>query len=493
VHALPPHELIALAERSVERSLSDDECRAFLAGGCPAEVEIPDDLPLRSGMESYGATTPGPRALAGTTVTLPAGGLPDDPAVAAELREFTAQTGIGVDFAIDERESLTGPDSPTPRPDVVLHSGAVPTWAEGRALDISEFIDAETLRSDFGDFLLGVGTAARAGGELTDGEVVPAIPVDLGLKGLVFYPRVEFREAGYEVPRTWDELVALSHEMVADGRSPWCFAFGSGPASGWPGTDLIESLVLRTGGVEVYDAWTSGELGFTSPQVMAAGRMANDLIFEPGFVLDGTASVRENWYDTQLARMFVGGASTPAEPECWMYHQADFVLRDLPGYGAEVGFFALPPIDADQQVPAIGTATYATAVVDRPEVRAFMEYLAGPEWGEIWAGDPYSDFISPNRRFDHTAYGEASDPAVALRLAMVTTVEQALDSGLFRFDASDRMPPEIGSGTGDEAGAFWTGMLDWVDGTRSIEQVFADIDAEWSALGADDRPRPIVP
>ena len=33
-------------------------------------------------------------------------------------------------------------------------------------------------------------------------------------------------------------------------------------------------------------------------------------------------------------------------------------------------------------------------------------------------------------------------------------------------------------------GAFWQGMLDWVDGIRTIDQVFADIDAEWAALEA---------
>ena len=30
-------------------------------------------------------------------------------------------------------------------------------------------------------------------------------------------------------------------------------------------------------------------------------------------------------------------------------------------------------------------------------------------------------------------------------------------------------------------------MLDWVDGTRSIDQVFADIDAEWAALESGRR------
>ena len=30
-------------------------------------------------------------------------------------------------------------------------------------------------------------------------------------------------------------------------------------------------------------------------------------------------------------------------------------------------------------------------------------------------------------------------------------------------------------------------MLDWVDGVRSIDQVFADIDAEWAALRAQGK------
>ena len=68
--------------------------------------------------------------------------------------------------------------------------------------------------------------------------------------------------------------------------------------------------------------------------------------------------------------------------------------------------------------------------------------------------------------------------------------QTALAAGVFRFDASDLMPAEIGGATEDDdgetvAGAFWQGMLDWVDGVRSIDQVFADIDAEWAALKAE--------
>ena len=52
------------------------------------------------------------------------------------------------------------------------------------------------------------------------------------------------------------------------------------------------------------------------------------------------------------------------------------------------------------------------------------------------------------------------------------------------MDASDLMPAEIGGHTFDGGlGAFYQGMVDWVDGTP-IEQVFADIDSKWAALRA---------
>jgi hypothetical protein len=58
-----------------------------------------------------------------------------------------------------------------------------------------------------------------------------------------------------------------------------------------------------------------------------------------------------------------------------------------------------------------------------------------------------------------------------------------LRSDTFRLDASDAMPYEIGGiTTDDKPGAFYRAMIDWADGTRTIEQAFADIDAEWAEL-----------
>ena len=276
VYALPPNQLMEIAESAVQRGLTDAECQAGVFDTCGPTIDVPENLPLRSGMDSYGASAPGPTALEGATVRLSADDLSGNSTFKLQLAEFTERTGITVEFMPVEAQAPLNQQfvEPNRRPDVLLHGGAIPTWAADRALDIGRFIDPGILRSDFGPYLHSVETTVGVGGGLLPEVPISSIPLSIDLKDLVFYPVAEFRQAGYEVPNTWDELVALSHQIAADGGTPWCFGFFSGYASGWPGTDFIESLVLRSGGVDTYDAWTTGEIGFASPDVMAAGRRA---------------------------------------------------------------------------------------------------------------------------------------------------------------------------------------------------------------------------
>ena len=39
-------------------------------------------------------------------------------------------------------------------------------------------------------------------------------------KSIVWYPVQAFADAGYEIPQTWDELIALSDQILADGGTP---------------------------------------------------------------------------------------------------------------------------------------------------------------------------------------------------------------------------------------------------------------------------------
>ena len=219
------------------------------------------------------------------------------------------------------------------------------------------------------------------------------------------------------------------------------------------------------------------------------------MIFEPGFVRD-PATISRDYYAVPVEAMVTMNDSVEAkEPECWLFHQSDDLLQTTSSKGqvagtSGLGFFMLPPIDPTQPTPAIGGATFASALVDRPEVRALMQFIADPEWGERWADDPISDFTPANQRFDMSAYaGGDADATGGFPAKVAAAAHAALAADLFRFDASDLMPAEIGRVTeGDDgeivAGAFYQGMLDWVDRKRSIDQVLADIDAEWAALRA---------
>ena len=152
--------------------------------------------------------------------------------------------------------------------------------------------------------------------------------------------------------------------------------------------------------------------------------------------------------------------------------------------GSDVDYFPLPPIAAGDTVPVVGGVTSMIGLVDRPEVRAFLEYVADPQWGTVWANEPGNGFISLNQRFDPAAYDLPDDPSAGVRQRLFEDARTAIGAGSFRFDASDAMPQEIGGWFDDPPAqsAFYAGMIDWVDGVRTIEEVFADIDAAWDAL-----------
>ena len=64
---------------------------------------------------------------------------------------------------------------------------------------------------------------------------------------MIWYPVKAFAAKGYAVPKTWDELVALSDKIIADGSHPFCVsAGGPGTATGWELTDWIEEVLAKT-------------------------------------------------------------------------------------------------------------------------------------------------------------------------------------------------------------------------------------------------------
>ena len=137
---------------------------------------------------------------------------------------------------------------------------------QGKVLPITKLVPEAWLKENYKQSWLDMATMPGADGK----------PAMSGLwwrfngKNLVWYPKKAFDKAGYKVPTTWDELLTLQDQIVADGDTPWCIGIGSGAATGWPATDWTEDMMLRTTSPENYDKWVKGELKFDSPEVRKA-------------------------------------------------------------------------------------------------------------------------------------------------------------------------------------------------------------------------------
>jgi maltose-binding protein MalE len=151
------------------------------------------------------------------------------------------------------------------------------------------------------------------------------VTVKTDLKSLVWYKPDRFAEAGYAVPETFDDLVALTDQMIADGETPWCVGIESGGATGWAFTDWVEDLMLRLHGADVYDQWVSHEIPFNDDRVKEAWQTVLDLWNKDGAVYAAGGAI--------ATTSFSDNALPLEEDECWMHRQANFFASFFtPGY-----------------------------------------------------------------------------------------------------------------------------------------------------------------
>ncbi|MEO0493362.1 MAG: extracellular solute-binding protein [Actinomycetota bacterium] len=510
VYILSPAELGALADTTTDRRLSDDECTAISGRPCRVDRTIPSWLPLRSGEARYRAEVMDPLTgiggglLSGTTVTIAVSTSLDIAGLRTETAKITAATGIDINIiqeadgrvAIALAEGLV-----TAPPDIsVQFSPSLPEWTGGRSLDLGDFIDPGGFRADFGNRITDL---LSVGGP--DGPELRLIPVNLGPRDVVYYAKPSFQAAGYEIPTTFDELVAISEEVAAAGDTPWCFHWDAGSTfSGWRGTDLLEALVARSAGVDDYDRWVRGDLSFASPEVLEAARQAERLLFTDGFVNGGPNAIANRSYSTGLYELLdVHPVTGSAGPSCWFtLAPSSFAgqlgpstsLRPRAVLGSDVGAFVLPSLEDEPATMVLG-GSMAFASNDRPEVRAVMSFIASGSFGTSWAGiggDGQESFTSINSSFDARTidYQPQSAEAAAERTVIQDATLAAIRRDDWRFEASALLPEGftgwVGTEAGDVAGPYWQAMVDWVNQTAPIEEIFARLDEQRAAIRAAD-------
>lgn len=303
-----------------------------------------------------------------------------------------------------------------------------------------------------------LGTYADANG--TDDLFDLFFKVDV--KSLVWYNPENFEDAGYDIPGSMEELKALSDQIVADGGTPWCIGLGSGGATGWPATDWVEDLMLRTQSPADYDAWVANELKFNDPKVVAAIEEFGAFARNDAYVVGGAGAVASTDFRDSPKGLFA------SPPQCYMHRQASFIPAFFPEdavVGVDADFFYMPSYASkDLGNPVLGAGTVWTITNDSEGAHALIDYLKTPEANETWMA--LGGFLTPNKGVDSSKFSDAATAKMNDILLNATT---------FRFDASDLMPGGVG------AGSFWTGMVDYAGG-KSAADVADQIQSSWDAL-----------
>jgi len=313
----------------------------------------------------------------------------------------------------------------------------------GKLIALDDVLDMQAYQSDTAPALADLGKV--------EGKVY-GVFIKAAIKGLIWYnPKVH--DYSGSPPKTWTDLLSQVNTNLGAAKSPWCLGIESGAASGWPATDWIEDLVLRTAGPDTYTKWYQGKVKWTDPAIKNAFNIyVNDVVAK---TYGGSS--------TAVATNF-GNAGDPlfaSPPGCALLHQASFItgFSQFKAHqaGTDYNFFPFPDIDSKYAGAVEGAGDLFGMFHDTPAAKSLMKYLVTADAQDIWV--KAGGALSANKN------AKSYPDDISKRSADVLT-----NAKIFVFDGSDGMPTAMND-------AFWKGMVALTNGGRSVDQVLSDLDA----------------
>lgn len=252
---------------------------------------------------------------------------------------------------------------------------------------------------------------------------------------------------------SFDDLIALSDEILATGTPPWSNGQEADDGTGFPASDAIQQIILNDAGEDTYDAIVNGETPYTDDAVRQAWERFGQLVLTDGYVSQGSAQ-------GVIATPFMDSSYPPFQdpPGAGMVHlggfAAGFITDQFPDAQAGADFDFMPwPGGA-----VTGGANIAYAFNADPATCSFLTHIAGAQAQQIWV--ERGGFTSLNREVPLDAYPDDVARGQA---------QQLLDAEVFRFDMDDA----IGGG-GQHA--IFQGIIQYLQNPGSLDSILQGID-----------------
>lgn len=189
----------------------------------------------------------------------------------------------------------------------------------GNLLDLTPILEELGLKDQFLNL-----------GEFTVDGKVYGLP-NAGYVEGIFYNKQIFKDAGVEVPKTWDELMTVSETLKSQGIVP----FGLGAKDAWVTSMLFNTIWVRMGGPFITEDIQAGEAKWTDPGLIEGYKKYKELA-EKEYFSKGTLSLTY----AQGQGDFQTGKAAMAFDGSWA--GGTFSNPDLTPVAEHLGFFAFP-------------------------------------------------------------------------------------------------------------------------------------------------------
>jgi multiple sugar transport system substrate-binding protein len=228
------------------------------------------------------------------------------------------------------------------------------------------------------------------------------------------YRKSLFSAKGYQIPKTWDDLITLSKKMKSDGLTPISFT----DKDGWPAMGTFDILNMRINGYQFHVDLMAHKQSWTDPKVKDVFNQwkelfpyyqtgANGLTWEQG------AQALQN---KQTGMMFQGAGQVGQQ----------FTAANLP----DLGFFPFPEINS-----TYGTDSGIDAPIDgfmvskspknEAAAKAFLEYLGTAQAEATYLKSDPTD-VGTATNYDESTYNQLQKDSAAI-IAGTKNIAQFLD------------------------------------------------------------------
>jgi len=321
---------------------------------------------------------------------------------------------------------------------------------QGKLVDLSNVLDMNAMKQQYATSWLEL---AQAGGKQV------GIFIKAALKGSIWYDVKVFQSAKYQIPKTWDDLMKLSNQIVSSGKTPWSIGLESGASSGWPAADLIDDIVLRQAGPDAYDKWYQGQLKWSSAEIKQAWQTWGQIATNPKMAYGGKQYMLSTNFGKAADPLF----SNP--PHAYLHYQASFITsfieQDNPSVKpiVDYNFFFFPTINSQYDGAVEGSGDLFGMFKQTDQSATLIKWLTTPQAQSIWV--KAGGALSPNKLVALDTYPDEISKESA----------QILSNGsIVRFGADDLMPTAMEN-------AFWKGTLAYVNNPGQLDSILSHLDS----------------